>query len=243
MGQNTFKIFYQGKKVGSSTVNVQLPPRSINKNEKEANVVHVNEVGTELKQIKHEFISIGETIAQIKYNTCAKVTEYGTIKVVQFKSEVSSRGEEVWYYKNSTGTFEGTLEDAKEAFPDVNFEELKTPNIQYEDHPELGRIPILPNEQQVEWTTQNEFDSEKEGGPTTWEKWADATQSSLDVVGLIPGIGEVADLANGVISLARGNYKEAALSFAAMMPIGGQAATAIKLGLKAKKKLKKAENI
>ncbi len=60
-------------------------------------------------------------------------------------------------------------------------------------------------------------------------------QTGLDVVGLIPGLGEVADLANAGISLARGNYGEAALSLAAMVPFAGAAATAGKFAKKAGK--------
>lgn len=54
-------------------------------------------------------------------------------------------------------------------------------------------------------------------------------QTGLDVVGMIPVAGEVADLANAGVSAARGNTAEAALSLAAMVPIGGSAATAAKL--------------
>ncbi len=68
----------------------------------------------------------------------------------------------------------------------------------------------------------------KEGGG-----WLDILQTGLDIVGLIPGLGEIADGANALIYLARGDYANAALSAAAMIPIGGQAATAAKLGMKA----------
>ena len=43
------------------------------------------------------------------------------------------------------------------------------------------------------------------------------------MAGLIPGVGEVADVANGFISLARGNYEDAALSFVSMVPVIGDA--------------------
>ncbi|WP_139488158.1 HNH/ENDO VII family nuclease [Brevibacillus dissolubilis] len=75
-----------------------------------------------------------------------------------------------------------------------------------------------------------------------WGKVLDRVQVTLDVVGLIPGIGEAADLVNAGISLARGNYADAALSLAAMVPFAGAAATAAKLGkkaLKAAQKMKK----
>ena len=60
----------------------------------------------------------------------------------------------------------------------------------------------------------------------------DKLQLGLDLVGLIPLFGEVADLANGLISLARGDYTGAALSFAAIIPFAGWGATAAKLGKK-----------
>ncbi len=63
----------------------------------------------------------------------------------------------------------------------------------------------------------------------------DATQTGLDIVGLIPALGEAADLLNAGIHVARGNYGEAALSIAAMVPVLGAAATAGKLGTKAAK--------
>ena len=65
--------------------------------------------------------------------------------------------------------------------------------------------------------------SEKKKG--FWEKALDVVQIGLDVVGLIPGVGEIADGINGCISLARGDYVGAALSFAAMIPFAGWAAT------------------
>ncbi|OAB45520.1 contractile injection system protein, VgrG/Pvc8 family [Paenibacillus glacialis] len=62
-----------------------------------------------------------------------------------------------------------------------------------------------------------------------WEKALDITQVVLDVAGLIPGIGEVADLANAGIYLARGDYANAALSAAAAIPFVGWGATAAKV--------------
>lgn len=47
----------------------------------------------------------------------------------------------------------------------------------------------------------------------------------LDAFGLVPGAGEVADGINGGIYLLEGDNTNAALSFAAMLPIGGWAVT------------------
>lgn len=236
MSENKFQVIYNGKVEKETIVPVQEIDREIKDQKKGANIVKVNEEGTALMQVKHEFINVGERIAQVKHSTSAQVTKYGTIKVVQFKQQISSRGEDVFYFSNDTGTFEGTLEDAIKAFPDVSFNELNIPELQYQDDLELGRIPILPNTvKEVEWTNHNYYDSEEKGGkPTNWKNWVDNTQLALDAIGLIPGIGEFADCANGLISLARGNYADAALSFVGMIPFLGNAATAAKISQKAK---------
>lgn len=58
-------------------------------------------------------------------------------------------------------------------------------------------------------------------------QWDDL-QSGLDYAGSIPVIGEPIDFINGVISVARGNYGTAALSFGAMIPLAGNFATGAK---------------
>ncbi|MFB5764109.1 hypothetical protein ACE5LO_27525, partial [Paenibacillus medicaginis] len=78
-------------------------------------------------------------------------------------------------------------------------------------------------------------------------------QVVLDVVGCIPVVGEIADLANAGISLARGDYVGAALSVASAIPFAGWAATgakaarrvaqATKLGSKAVKAVDKAATV
>ncbi len=245
MGNNTFQIIHKGKVVGETSINVQLPDREIKDLAGTTNIVKVNDEGTALMQIRHEFLNVGESIGQVKYSTSAQVTEYGTIKVTQFTQEIASRGEEVWYYKNSTGIFEGTLAEAQLAFPNEDFGDLNVPEPQYTNDPELGRIPIFSNLKPIEWTVHNEFDAERDNGgkPTDWNKWADATQTALDAIGLIPGIGEFADCANGLISLVRGDYADAALSFAAMIPFFGAAATGIKQAKKIKKAKEKVEGV
>jgi hypothetical protein len=65
--------------------------------------------------------------------------------------------------------------------------------------------------------------------------WLDYVQTGLDFVGLIPGLGEIADGANALIYLGRGDYVNASLSAAAMIPIAGWAATGGKFANKAVK--------
>jgi RHS repeat-associated protein len=72
------------------------------------------------------------------------------------------------------------------------------------------------------------------------DDWLDGLQLGLDIAGLAPVIGEVADAANALLSLGRGDYIGAALSAAAMLPVGGQAATAAKLGRQAANSAKEA---
>lgn len=70
-----------------------------------------------------------------------------------------------------------------------------------------------------------------------WPEFAimDVVHTTLDVAGLVPGLGEVADGVNAVIYLAEGDYGNAALSAAAMIPIAGAAAVAVKLAKNADK--------
>ncbi len=60
----------------------------------------------------------------------------------------------------------------------------------------------------------------------------EGVQTALDVAGLVPGFGEIADGINAIIYAANGDYVNASLSLAAMVPLGGQLATAGKLGMK-----------
>jgi hypothetical protein len=63
----------------------------------------------------------------------------------------------------------------------------------------------------------------------------DGLQIGLDVAGLIPGVGEIADLANAGISALRGDWVGAGLSLASAIPFAGWGATAAKAGRKVAK--------
>jgi RHS repeat-associated protein len=64
---------------------------------------------------------------------------------------------------------------------------------------------------------------------------SDVVHTSLDVVGLVPGFGEIADGVNAVIYLAEGNYADAALSAASMIPLAGNAVAVAKMAKKVDK--------
>lgn len=64
------------------------------------------------------------------------------------------------------------------------------------------------------------LDGELEQGLTLISE-LDSFQFVLDIAGLIPGVGELADGANGLIYIARGDTLNATLSFSAMIPFAG----------------------
>jgi len=51
-------------------------------------------------------------------------------------------------------------------------------------------------------------------------------QTVLDVAGMIPAIGEICDVASGIISVAKGDWGGAALSLAPVVPVIGNASGA-----------------
>ncbi|MCE7006676.1 DUF6531 domain-containing protein [Kibdelosporangium philippinense] len=61
-----------------------------------------------------------------------------------------------------------------------------------------------------------------------WDKASNVVHTALDVAGMIPGIGEIADIANAAIYAAEGDWENAAWSIAGAIPFGGNAATAAK---------------
>ncbi|MBW4541783.1 MAG: S8 family serine peptidase [Myxacorys chilensis ATA2-1-KO14] len=65
--------------------------------------------------------------------------------------------------------------------------------------------------------------------------WSDVGHAALDVAGFIPVVGTAADVANGALYLAEGNKTEAALSFAAAVPVVGDAIAAGAKAVKAAK--------
>jgi hypothetical protein len=74
-------------------------------------------------------------------------------------------------------------------------------------------------------------ESETPAESVSGDKILDSLQLGLDVVGLIPVAGEIADVANAGISLARGDYAGAALSMLSAVPFVGYLGTAGKVGV------------
>lgn len=70
----------------------------------------------------------------------------------------------------------------------------------------------------------------------------DSFQFGLDIAGLIPVVGEIADGANGLIYMARGDALNATLSYSAMIPVFGIASTGGKLAVKGSKAVEEAQD-
>ena len=64
----------------------------------------------------------------------------------------------------------------------------------------------------------------------------------MDIAGLIPVVGELADGANGLIYTAKGDMLNAGLSFSAMIPVVGVASTGGKLAVKGSKAVEEAQD-
>ncbi len=80
----------------------------------------------------------------------------------------------------------------------------------------------------------NYFDPDGHGWfSDLWDKAGGIVHTALDVAGMIPGIGEIADLANAAIYAVEGDWENAAWSAAGAIPFGGNAATAAKWARKA----------
>ncbi|GIE77713.1 hypothetical protein Aph02nite_36630 [Actinoplanes philippinensis] len=73
--------------------------------------------------------------------------------------------------------------------------------------------------------------------------WSEIVHTALDVAGMVPVIGEAADLTNAAVYAAEGNWGEAALCAAAAIPVAGNAIAAAKMGRNAKKAINAAEAI
>ncbi len=74
--------------------------------------------------------------------------------------------------------------------------------------------------------------AEAEEKKSWWDSASGWVHGALDIAGLIPGFGEIADGLNAGIYLAEGDYLNAGLSAAAMIPFAGWAATGGKLANK-----------
>ena len=64
------------------------------------------------------------------------------------------------------------------------------------------------------------------------DKYGEWVHNALDVVGFIPGVGDIADGLNGLVYLAEGRYIEAGISLVSMIPLVGDLGKVGKWGVK-----------
>ena len=95
--------------------------------------------------------------------------------------------------------------------------------------PKMGEA--LSEEEQGKHITTHAFKTElkKTSG------FMDYVHGGLDLAGMVPGVGIIADGLNAGLYSAKGDWQNAAISGAAMVPGAGQAATALKLTNQANK--------
>ncbi len=82
---------------------------------------------------------------------------------------------------------------------------------------------------EAEWCNQN---PKQCGAVLFWRATREVVHLTLDLIGLVPVVGEVADITNGALYTIRGDYTNASLSYAGAIPFAGWFATGAKLGYK-----------
>lgn len=104
---------------------------------------------------------------------------------------------------------------------------------QTEADPELGASVIGELDAQLTPVERGQLaaalETANDNGPDRTELIADVTQIGLDIVGIVDPTG-IADISNAAISVARGNWLDAAISVAGVLPLVGDATKLGKLG-------------
>ena len=113
-----------------------------------------------------------------------------------------------------------------------NLEKIAEQTMQIEELLTQQPEPVLPEGiveagklEFVQWMPEHSLSSYTPG----YSGYIAGLQTGLDVVGMVPGIGEFADAINAAIYYSQGDYVNAGLSVAAMVPFAGMAATGGKL--------------
>ncbi|MEX6324918.1 polymorphic toxin type 15 domain-containing protein [Providencia hangzhouensis] len=139
--------------------------------------------------------------------------------------------------------------DLRETHPDLGLPPLNSVGnshvegkVQPKDGNTIGMIQNQPPKKNISASDANpiikpETDEESQ----FWTEALDNVQLGVDIIGLIPGVNIIADGANALIYTARGDYTNAALSAAAMVPFAGWGAKGAKFFFKAEKAVIKTE--
>ncbi|MBK8252479.1 MAG: hypothetical protein IPK82_07400 [Polyangiaceae bacterium] len=123
-------------------------------------------------------------------------------------------------------------EEFRQAHPELNMPELKPPEGEGEGNGNGNTVGRVVGETPAAEVSAEEANppvaAETPGEASLGTKVLDGVQIGLDVVGLIPGAGEIADLTNAGISALRGDYVGAGLSLASAIPFAGWFGTGAK---------------
>ncbi len=101
------------------------------------------------------------------------------------------------------------------------------------DFTEEGPISLHPKEMS-DWSLETSQSENIEDMPSGGGAM-DIAQTALDMVGLVPVVGEAADVINGIIYFAQGDYVNGGLSLLSAIPLIGWAGSALKGANKANK--------
>ncbi|MDP9190336.1 MAG: DUF6310 domain-containing protein [Acidobacteriota bacterium] len=133
------------------------------------------------------------------------------------------------------------LEQLSKKFSNLDFTAAGTPEqlpqpeqiVIFKTDPELS----LPVRTQAPPEPQPERPPAEVPDEGIWASIGEWVHGALDVAGVVPGFGEIADGINAVIYVAEGRYAEAAISAAAMVPIVGDLGKIGKWTVKAGKEI------
>jgi hypothetical protein len=144
--------------------------------------------------------------------------------------ELTVGNDRIWFYENGNAQATNTAKTlgygALKKYPNaiVLFSETGKTG---EKDPIEGYITVDAGGKPI-WTPATPEESKKESNP-----YLDGLQLVLDIIGVVPGFGDIADIINAAISFARGNYFEGFLSIIGAIPVVGSAiAIPLKAALK-----------
>jgi hypothetical protein len=93
----------------------------------------------------------------------------------------------------------------------------------------LTPLPPQPSSQDSDLQAGSMGPNPDAGTASTGPSTLDGVRTGLDVLGLVPVVGDFANAASGIISLAQGNYGTAALSLVSAIPLVGNVGEAFKI--------------
>lgn len=126
---------------------------------------------------------------------------------------------------NSNNMFEDSFALTLDPYVDLDLESLHTP-------PSTLQPNLFVFHTYMKYRLLRQLNPTWSKAKCAWEATKEVIHLSLDAFGLIPVVGEVADLTNGVLYTIEGDGLNATLSHASAVPIVGWASAGTKFGIK-----------